>query len=116
MALVGWAGRAIGLDVHRDSCVVAICDDGHVRSGARVPSTPDGLRTLAKSRFDGGLEASGGVVAGNVRLWCAASGAHARMLPGPPDVAVAGNGLFPPRPRGYRRTDPQQSCAAASMS
>ena len=33
MALVRWVGRAIGLDVHRDFCVVAICEDGKVRSG-----------------------------------------------------------------------------------
>ena len=43
MALARWVGRAIGLDVHRDFCVVAICEDGQVRSGARVPSTPEGL-------------------------------------------------------------------------
>lgn len=44
-----WVGRAIGLDVHRDFCVVAICEDGQVRSGARVPSTPEGVRVLAQS-------------------------------------------------------------------
>ncbi len=44
-----WVGRAIGLDVHRDFCVVAICEDGKVRSGGRVPSTPEGLATLAES-------------------------------------------------------------------
>jgi transposase len=49
MALVRWVGRAIGLDVHRDFCVVAICEDGKVRSGGRVPSTPEGLRLLAES-------------------------------------------------------------------
>ncbi len=49
MALVRWVGRAIGLDVHRDFCVVAICEDGEVRSAGRVPSTPDGLRSLAES-------------------------------------------------------------------
>lgn len=49
MALARWVGRAIGLDVHRDFCVVAICEDGHVRSAGRVPSTPEGLRTLAES-------------------------------------------------------------------
>jgi transposase len=49
MALVRWVGRAIGLDVHRDFCVVAICEDGRVRSGGRVPSTPEGLRLLAES-------------------------------------------------------------------
>jgi transposase len=49
MALVRWTGRAIGLDVHRDFCVVAICEEGQVRSGARVPSTPEGLAVLAES-------------------------------------------------------------------
>jgi transposase len=43
------AGRAIGLDIHRDFCVVAICEDGQVRSGARVSSTPEGLELLAQS-------------------------------------------------------------------
>jgi len=49
MALTRWVGRAIGIDVHRDFCVVAICEDGQVRSGARVPSTPEGLTLLAQS-------------------------------------------------------------------
>jgi transposase len=49
MALIRWVGRAIGLDVHRDFCVVAICEDGKVRSAGRVPSTPEGLRALAAS-------------------------------------------------------------------
>ena len=49
MALTRWVGRAIGLDVHRDFCVVAICEDGKVRAGGRVPSTPEGLRLLADS-------------------------------------------------------------------
>ena len=44
-----WVGRAIGLDVHRDFCVVAICEDGVTRSAGRVPSTPEGIRTLAES-------------------------------------------------------------------
>src|ERR1700744_4473411 len=49
MALDRWIGRAIGVDVHRDFCVVAICEDGKVRSGGRVPSTPEGLLALAES-------------------------------------------------------------------
>src|SRR5215213_3032841 len=49
MALRSWTGRAIGLDVHREFCVVAICEDGQVRSGARVPSTPEGLALPAQS-------------------------------------------------------------------
>jgi transposase len=49
MALTRWVGRAIGLDVHRDFCVVAICQDGEVRRTGRVPSTPEGLALLAQS-------------------------------------------------------------------
>src|SRR5436309_10100417 len=49
MGVVRWVGRAIGLDVHRDFCEVAICEDGKVRSAGRVPSTPDGIQTLAES-------------------------------------------------------------------
>ena len=48
-ALVRWVDRAVGLDVHRDFCVVAICEDGRVSSGDRVPSTPEGIRMLAAS-------------------------------------------------------------------
>jgi transposase len=37
------------LDVHRDFCVVAICEEGVVRSAGRVKSTPEDLRMLAES-------------------------------------------------------------------
>jgi transposase len=47
--MVRWVGRAIGLDVHRDFCVVAICEDGKTRLVGRVASTPDGIRALAES-------------------------------------------------------------------
>ena len=49
MGLPRWVGRAIGLDVHREFCEVAICEDGDVRSVGRVPATPEGIRTLAES-------------------------------------------------------------------
>ena len=49
MSLLRWVGRAIGLDVHRDFCVIAICEDGVVRSAGRVPSTPEALQLLAES-------------------------------------------------------------------
>ena len=49
MGLLRWVGRAIGLDVHRTFCEVAICEDGEVRSAGRVPATPEGLRSLAAS-------------------------------------------------------------------
>jgi transposase len=47
--LVNWVGRAVGLDVHRDFCVIAICEEGRVRSAGRVASTPEGIATLAES-------------------------------------------------------------------
>ena len=43
MGLARWVGRAVGLDVHREFCEVAICEDGEVRSAGRVPSTPEGI-------------------------------------------------------------------------
>src|SRR5918999_3459447 len=63
MALTRWVGRAIGLDVQRDFCAVAICEDGQVRSGARVPSTPEGLQVLGQSLVKSdrvALEVTGG--------------------------------------------------------
>ena len=42
-------GRAIGLDVHRDFCEIAVCEDGKVRSGGRVASSPEALEALAES-------------------------------------------------------------------
>ncbi len=35
--------------MHRESCEVAICEDGQTRSAGRVPSTPEGIRPLAES-------------------------------------------------------------------
>jgi hypothetical protein len=49
MGVPRWVGRAIGLDVHREFCEVAICEDGEVRSAGRVPATPEGIGTLAES-------------------------------------------------------------------
>jgi transposase len=37
--------------VHRDFCVVAVCEDGVVRSAGRVASTPEGIATLVESLF-----------------------------------------------------------------
>jgi transposase len=42
-------GRAIGLDVHRDFCEVAICEEGSVRSAGRVEGSPEALGALAVS-------------------------------------------------------------------
>ena len=44
-----WTGRAIGLDLHRDFCEVAICEDGVVRSAGRVEMAPEALEALAAS-------------------------------------------------------------------
>ena len=42
-------GRFIGLDVHLDFIEIAICEEGKVWSAGRVPSTPEGVKTLAES-------------------------------------------------------------------
>jgi transposase len=44
-----WTGRAIGLDLHRDFCEVAVCEDGVVRSAGRVEMAAEGLEALAAS-------------------------------------------------------------------
>jgi transposase len=56
-------GRAIGLDVHRDFCEVAIAQDGEVRSSGRVDTTPERLELFGSSlhpRDRVALEVSGG--------------------------------------------------------
>ena len=58
-----WMGRAVGLDLHRDFCEVAICEDGVVRSAGRVKMAPEGLESLAASLAPTdrvALEVSGG--------------------------------------------------------
>ena len=42
-------GRCVGLDVHLDFIEIAICEEGKVWSAGRVPSTPEGIGTLAES-------------------------------------------------------------------
>ena len=42
-------GRAIGLDVHRDFCEVAICEAGVVRSAGRIETSPEALELFAAS-------------------------------------------------------------------
>jgi transposase len=44
-----WVGRGIGLDLHREFCVVGICQDGVDRSAGRVAMTPEALEVLAAS-------------------------------------------------------------------
>ena len=41
--------RAIGIDVHRDFCELAVSEGGHLRSAGRVASTPQDLALLAAS-------------------------------------------------------------------
>jgi transposase len=50
MALARWIGRAIGLDVHRDFCVVAICEEGEVRS-AGIAAVGDPKRFLSSQKL-----------------------------------------------------------------
>jgi transposase len=41
--------RAIGLDVHRDFCEVALVEDGEVSSAGRIATTPEALELFAGS-------------------------------------------------------------------
>jgi transposase len=41
--------RAIGLDVHRDFCEIAIAEAGSVRSAGRIATRPDVLELFAQS-------------------------------------------------------------------
>src|SRR5450755_1115264 len=42
-------GRAIGLDVHRDFCEVAIAENGQIRSCGRIVTVPEQLELFAAS-------------------------------------------------------------------
>ena len=42
-------GPVVGLDVHLDFIEIAICEEAKVWSAGRVPSTPEGIKTLAES-------------------------------------------------------------------
>lgn len=44
-----WLGRAIGLDLHRDFCEIAVCESGQTYGGGRVAMTADGIEALASS-------------------------------------------------------------------
>ena len=46
MSLLRWVGRAISLSVHHDFCVVAIRENGVVRSAGQVASIPEGISAL----------------------------------------------------------------------
>jgi hypothetical protein len=41
--------RAIGLDVHREFCEVAIAEGGEVRSAGRIETKPEALRLFARA-------------------------------------------------------------------
>jgi transposase len=63
MGLPRWVGRAIGVDVHREFCEVAVCQDGVVSSAGRVAATPEGISALAESLLASdrvALEVTGG--------------------------------------------------------
>ena len=47
--LLGPLGRCVGLEVHLDFIEIAICAEGKVYSAGRVPSTPEGIATVADS-------------------------------------------------------------------
>ncbi len=58
--------RAIGIDVHRDFCDVAISEGGELRSAGRVPSTRHDLELLGASlspHDEVALEATGNALA-----------------------------------------------------
>jgi transposase len=44
-----WLGRAIGLDLHRVFCEIAICESGQTYGGGRVKMTDEGIEALASS-------------------------------------------------------------------
>jgi Transposase len=41
--------RAIGIDVHRDFCEVAVAENGEIRSGRRIATTPAALELFGQS-------------------------------------------------------------------
>ena len=67
--------RAIGIDVHRDFCEVAISEGGQLRSAGRVPSTPEELELLAASLGpddEVALETTGAIVDHCLDTWTGA--------------------------------------------
>ena len=84
--------RAIGIDVHRDFCEVAISEGGQLRSAGRVPSTPGDLELLATSLCpddEVALETTGNALA------------IARIIA--PHVVTRGGGQRPRAARHLRR-------------
>src|SRR5439155_7420961 len=105
------AGRAIGLDVHRDFCEVAIAQDGEVRSTGRVQTMPEALELFGASldpRDRVALEVSGGAweVARILERYVA------RVLV----VSPADTGIRQARAKGQRRRCQPRVAAKASTS
>jgi hypothetical protein len=44
-----WLGRAIGVDLHREFCEIAICESGQTYGGGRVATTTEGIEAFAAS-------------------------------------------------------------------
>lgn len=44
-----WLGRAMGLDLHRESCEIAICESGQAYDAGRALMTAEGIEVLAGS-------------------------------------------------------------------
>jgi hypothetical protein len=66
VALIRWVGGAIGLDVHRDFCVVAICEEGlsAPRAGCRARRRGWGCWRRVCWRAIGGVGGHGFVLGG----------------------------------------------------
>ena len=114
MALSRWVGRAIGLDVHRDFCVVAICEEGEVRSrrsGAEHAGGPDGVRREPAGVGSGGAggdRAAAGRWRGSSSRTSIGWSWSARMTPGSRRRAR--------RPTGSTRARWRGCCGRASWS
>jgi hypothetical protein len=79
-------GRCVGLDVHLEFIEIAICEDGKVFSAGRVPSTPEGITTLAESllptdRVALEVTAARGRSPGCSSLMCAGSSSSRPAIP-----------------------------------
>ena len=73
--------RAVGLDVHRDFCEVAVVDAGSVRSAGRVAATKGALTVATET----------------LRLELIGTGVHVlEAIPGPVDTAVQGETRLAP--------------------
>ncbi len=58
--------RFVGLDVHRDFCEVAVCEEGIIHRRPRVPARPAALGSFARSLHPTdqvALEATGNALA-----------------------------------------------------